>query len=214
MEQSLNLALIFIAGLASVLSPCVFPVLPIIMTGGSQDSRFRPLLIVAGLSLAFVAMGILSSLFGAVIGPFMYKLEKVAGGLIVLFGILMMADINIFKRLTFFSRLAEGSGGRKSGFVLGLILGVIWIPCVGPMLSSVLALVATEKQVAKGIFFLLIYSVGFSIPMLAAGYVSQFFRNRLRGFGRHPQVVSIASGLILTALGLFIIFKGVIGFGA
>lgn len=214
MEQPLNIVLVFIAGLASVLSPCVFPVLPVVMTGGPKDHRFRPLLIVAGLSLAFTAMGVLSSLFGAVIGPFMYRLEKAAGVLIIIFGILMMADVNIFKRLTVFARLAEGSGGRKSGFMLGMILGIIWIPCVGPMLSSVLALVATEKQVVKGIVFLLVYSAGFGIPMLAAGYVSQFFRNKFRGLGRHPQFVSIVSGLILVALGLFIIFKGVIGFGA
>ncbi|MFH0919162.1 MAG: cytochrome c biogenesis CcdA family protein [Fibrobacterota bacterium] len=214
MEQSLNLALIFIAGLASVLSPCVFPVLPVIMTGGPRDNRFRPLLIVAGLSLAFTAMGVLSSLFGAVIGPLMYKLEKAAGVLIVFFGVFLMADINLFKRLTLFSRLAEGSGGKRSGFLMGLILGLIWIPCVGPMLSSVLTLVAAEKQIAKGIVLLLVYSAGFSLPMLAAGYASQFFRNRLRGLGRHPQIVSIASGLILIVLGLFILFKGIIGFGA
>lgn len=214
MEQTLNIALVFAAGLASVLSPCVFPVLPIIMTGGPKDHRFRPLLIIAGLSLAFIAMGVLSSLFGAVIGPFMYKMEKVAGGIIILFGILMMADVNIFKRMTIFSRLAEDSGGRKSGFILGLILGIIWIPCVGPMLSGVLALVATEKQVVKGMALLLVYSAGFSIPMLAAGYLSQFFRSRLRGLGKHPQLVSIATGLILVALGVFIIFKGILGFGA
>jgi len=214
MEQPLNIALVFVAGLASVLSPCVFPVLPIIMTGGPKDHRFRPLLIIAGLSLAFITMGVLSSLFGAVIGPFMYKMEKVAGGIIILFGVLMMADINIFKRMTVFSRLAEDSGGSKSGFILGLILGIIWIPCVGPMLSGVLALVATEKQVVKGMALLLVYSAGFSVPMLAAGYLSQFFRSRLRGLGKHPQLVSIATGLVLVALGLFIIFKGILGFGA
>jgi cytochrome c-type biogenesis protein len=77
----------------------------------------------------------------------------------------------------------------------------------------VLALVATQGKILTGILLLFVYSLGFAVPMLIAGYASQFFRTRLRKIGKFPVVVNIASGLLLVALGLFIVFRGMIGFG-
>ncbi|MHB1310731.1 MAG: cytochrome c biogenesis CcdA family protein [Gemmatimonadaceae bacterium] len=214
MVDNLNAALVFGAGLASVLSPCVLPVVPLIVTGTARDHRLRPVLIVAGLSLAFVAMGVVSSLFGAVIGPWMYKVEKVVGALIALFGLLLILDVNVFKHLGALARLGEHAGGRINGFALGIMLGVIWIPCIGPMLSGVLALVATEQRVTTGVAYLLVYSVGFSIPMLLLAYASQAVRSRFRILAGHPRLVGALSGALLMALGLFIVFRGVVAFGA
>lgn len=214
MVSELNAVLVLGAGVASVLSPCVIPVLPLIVTGTARDHRLRPVLIVAGLALAFVAMGVVSSLFGAVIGPWMYKAEKVVGAIIVLFGLLLILDVNLFRHLGGLSRLAEHTGGRTNGFVLGVLLGVIWIPCVGPMLSGVLALVATEQRVTTGIVYLLIYSVGFSVPMLLVAYASQAVRGRFRALARGQRVINAVSGTLLVILGLFIVFKGVAAFGS
>src|SRR6266571_2219809 len=94
-----TVALSFGAGLASVASPCVLPVVPIIVTGTADDHRSRPAMIVAGIALSFVAMGVLSSLFGAAIGPALPLLEKGVGGLVLVFGLLLLADVNLFKRL-------------------------------------------------------------------------------------------------------------------
>jgi cytochrome c-type biogenesis protein len=82
------------------------------------------------------------------------------------------------------------------------------------MLSSVLALVATQGKMTTGLFMLLIYSAGFSIPLLLAGYASHFFRKRLRSIGKFPYVVNMLSGLILIGLGVFITFRGILGFAA
>jgi cytochrome c-type biogenesis protein len=213
MIENLNVALVFGAGLASVLSPCVLPVIPIVVTGKNDDHKTRPLLIVAGLSITFMAMGVLSSMFGAVIGSKMYYVEKTAAILIALVGILLLFNVNFFKHLSFFSQFARKSKGRFGGLFLGLTLGVIWIPCVGPMLSSVLAMVASRGEITNGIFLLFVYSLGFSVPMLIAGYASQLFRKRFRSMGKYPYLVNMGSGLILLALGGFIFFKGVIGFG-
>jgi cytochrome c-type biogenesis protein len=215
MTDQLNLFLVFGAGLASVLSPCVLPVLPIIVTGTGNDNRWRPLLIVAGLAVTFMAMGVLSSLFGAVIGPAMLYVEKVAAVLIVVFGLLLIFNVNLFKHLGFLSSFAQKSRGSFGGFFLGFTLGIIWIPCVGPMLSSVLAMVATRGEITSGIFYLLVYSAGFAVPMLIAGYATQFFRKRIGGaVGKHQRFISLGSGLLLVALGGFILAKGMVGFGA
>jgi cytochrome c-type biogenesis protein len=213
MVDNINIALVFVAGLASVLSPCVLPVIPIIVTGKSDDHKFRPLLIVTGIAVTFMIMGVISSLFGAAIGSKMYYVEKAGGILIAAIGVLLIFNVNFFKHLGFFSQFAQKSRGRFGGFFLGFTLGVIWIPCVGPMLSSVLAIVATQGKIEIGIVLLFIYSLGFSIPMLVAAYASQFFRNRFRKVGKYPYLVNIVSGLILLFLGIFIFFKGVISFG-
>lgn len=210
MITTVNIALIFTAGLASVLSPCVLPILPIIVTGQGDDHKFRPILIVAGLTTTFIIMGILSSLFGTIIGSNMFYVEKIAGIIIILFGILLMLQINLFKHFTFLSQFAQKSKGRFGGYFLGFTLGIIWIPCVGPLLSSVLALVATEGKIVPGIFLLVIYSIGFSIPLLIAGYSSHFFRTQFRNIGKHQRIIGFISGALLVFLGIVITFKGIL----
>lgn len=208
----MNGLLAFGAGLASVASPCVLPVVPIIVTGGEQDSRWRPVSIVAGLAVSFMLMGVVTSLFGAAIADKFAYLEKGAGVLIIAFGVLMFLDVNLFKKLTIFSRFQSQSehAGVLGGLVLGLTLGLIWVPCVGPMLSSVLAVVATKGQLATGIVLLLVYSLGFAVPMLLLAYFSQFFRARVRALTARPVALRIFSGGVLVAFGLYILWNGLL----
>ncbi len=219
MELSfMTLILVLGAGLTSVLSPCVLPVLPIIVTGTERESKWRPIFIVAGLGITFISMGIISSLFGELIAGSMTILERFAGALILIFGVLTLFDINLFKHITFFNRF--GSNGQRkegniAGMVMGISLGLIWIPCVGPMLSSVLAMVASEGSVPTGIFLLTIYTVGFSIPLLTAAYASKFFRGKFMSLQGSPMVVRIISGGVLVLFGIWIILKstGMFGYG-
>lgn len=209
-----SIALTFGAGLASVASPCVLPVVPLIVTGTAEEHRSRPALVVAGIAASFVAMGVLTSLFGAVVGPQIPKLEKGVGLLVLLFGLLLLADVNLFKRLTWLQRVQPGGGGRWSGLLLGLSLGLVWIPCIGPMLSSVLAMVAARGTLLAGVSLLLVYSLGFAVPMLAVGYGSQALRQRIRVVSSHPLVVRWASGLLLVAFGAVIVTKGMLFVGS
>lgn len=208
-----SVALAFGAGLASVASPCVLPVLPIIVTGTAGDHRSRPALVVIGVAASFVAMGIVTSLFGGAVGPLLPALEKVAGGLVVLFGLLLLLDVNPFKHLGALSRVSFGTGGRWSGLLLGLSLGLVWIPCVGPMLSGVLALVATEGRLLTGVTLLSVYSLGFAVPMLAVGYGSLALRQRIRAVAAHPVAVRWASGMLLVAFGVVVLRKGMLFIG-
>jgi cytochrome c-type biogenesis protein len=205
-----ELALAFGAGLASVASPCVLPVVPLLVTGTTEDHRARPALVVAGLAASFVAMGVLTSLFGAAVGPSVPLLEKVVGVMVVAFGLLLLLDVNLFKRLTWLQGLGGATGGHWSGLVLGLSLGLVWIPCVGPMLSSVLAMVAARGTLASGVLLLLVYSAGFAVPMLAVGYGSRALRQRIRAVSAHPLVVRWASGLLLLVFGAVILTQGML----
>ncbi len=205
-----NMGLALVAGLASILSPCVLPVVPIIVTGTERDSPWRPVAIVLGLALAFMAMGVATSLAGAAVASWMSTLEKAAGALIILFGTLMFLDVNLFEKISFFQRFQtrKPGAGLLGGLLVGASLGLVWIPCVGPMLSSVLALVATEGRVPQGVLLLAIYSLGFGIPMLIAAYASHWFRTRFRPLQRFPLGLRIFSGSVLVLFGLYILTQG------
>lgn len=213
MTDHFNLLLVFTAGITSVFSPCILPILPILVAGTEKENKSRPVLMVLGLTVTFIAMGIVTSLFGSVIGPSMVYIEKIAGGLIILFGAMMLFDINLFKKLTFLQNIGSQATGSMGGFLLGLTLGIIWIPCVGPILGSVLALVASKGSVGYGIMLLFIYSAGFSIPILTTAYAAHFTRNHIGFIKRHPLLIRMISAFLLIALGLYIIFKGMLSFG-
>jgi cytochrome c-type biogenesis protein len=205
-----TLALSFAAGLASVASPCVLPVLPLLVTGTTDDDRSRPALVVAGVAVSFTLMGVLVSLLGGAVGRFLPLLEKGVGGLVVLFGLLLLADVNLFKRFSWLQRVGAPGRGRWSGLLLGLSLGLVWIPCVGPMLSGVLATVATRGSLLVGVLLLLAYSAGFAVPMLAVGYGSQALRRRVKAVAAHPVMVRWVSGLLLVTFGLIILTQGML----
>lgn len=205
-----SFALSFAAGLASVASPCVLPVLPLLVTGTTDDDRSRPALVVAGVAVSFTAMGVLVSLLGGAVGRFLPLVEKGVGVLVVLFGLLLLADVNLFKRLSWLQGIGAPGRGRWSGLLLGLSLGLVWIPCVGPMLSGVLATVATRGSLLVGVSLLLAYSAGFAVPMLAVGYGSQALRRRVRAVAAHPVLVRWVSGLLLVTFGLVILTQGML----
>ena len=210
-----NFALAFLAGLASVLSPCVLPVLPIVAAGSERDHKFRPLLITVGLSIAFISMGILSSLAGGWLANKMRVIEVAAGLLITTLGLFLLFGIDAFKRLSFLQQLSPKVGaGPLSGLLIGMALGFVWIPCIGPFLSSVLALVASNGHLSQGIALLSMYSFGLAIPILVAGYASRWFRARTQGIRKHALAVRLSSSFVLILFGLFIAIRGSYGLGA
>lgn len=209
MEASfINIIMAVGAGLASVLSPCILPVIPIIMAGAERDDRLRPLIVVAGLSLSFMTMGAISSLFGALlIGKTRY-IEMGGAIIIVIMGLMVVFNVSIFKRLYQLSNIRVKSEGRFSGLILGMSLGLIWVPCVGPFLSSILAMVGTSGQLATGITLLGFYSLGLAIPMLIIGYSSHYLQVRIKSLLKHEAVLRYVTGGILIIFGGHSIFAG------
>ena len=200
------------AGVASVLSPCVLPVIPIIMAGAEQKDRLRPLILVAGLSLTFMMMGAISSLFGTLlIGKTRY-IEIAGAVVIILMGLMVVFDLSIFKRFYKLSSIRVKGEGRIGALILGMSLGLIWVPCVGPFLSTTLTMVGTSGQLATGIMLLGFYSLGLAIPMLIVGYSSQLMQNKIKGLLKHEKILRYATGSTLVAFGLYSIIAGNMAF--
>jgi cytochrome c-type biogenesis protein len=203
-----NIALAVGAGLASVLSPCVLPVVPVVVAGAERKDMLRPLLLVLGLSVTFIIMGAVSSLFGALLVGKTRYIEVAGAAVIMIMGLLVLLDLNLFKRLYRLSNIRVRGEGRLAGFFLGLALGLVWVPCIGPFLSSILAMVGTSGQLVHGIILLAFYSLGLAIPMLAVAYSSHFLQRRIGLLARHASILRYASGTVLIAFGLYSIVVG------
>ena len=207
-----NIALAVGAGLASVLSPCVLPVVPVIMAGAEREDRLRPLLVVLGLAAAFMAMGAVSSLFGALLVGRTRYLEAAGAAIITVLGLMVLFDMSVFKRLSLLSNIRVRGEGRLSGLVLGLALGVVWVPCIGPFLSSILAMVGTSGQLLRGVVLLGFYALGLAIPMLAVAYSSHLIQQKLRAVARQEALFRYVSGGVLVAFGLYSLLHGNVAF--
>lgn len=218
-----SIFLVFLAGIVTILKPCCLPLVPVIFSG-SGGHRFRPLAIVSGLTLSFTTMGVLVSAFGATFGSFADTLRSIAILFIISMGaVLFDEDINMefikissaitqgirqyFGTLSGYSSLNMPEGGIAGGFFLGMSLGILWIPCVGPILGAVLAYVASVGNIPYGAWMLFIYSVGMSLPMLSIAYYGKKVTSRYQWFVKRGPVLKKLSGLVLIVIGIMLLFN-------
>jgi cytochrome c biogenesis protein CcdA len=198
----------FGAGIVSVLSPCILPLLPAVLATSAGKSKLRPLAIVLGVSISFTIMGVVTSAFGAVFQSYIGQLKVVAEILILIMGLALLMEISLFNSFSKFPLLGEMNGeGAVSGFLLGLSLGVLWIPCVGPILGSILTMVAVKGNAATGALTLSIYSLGFAIPMLVLAYSAHFSSSKIRTIAKYDSILKKVIGIILVSVGLWMVYQ-------
>lgn len=202
----------FFAGVVSVLSPCILPVIPAVFAYSTGRGKFRPLAIVSGLSLSFTCMGIVTSIFGATLTAYLGYLNIFAEALLITMGISLLFDLNIFSFFGNFSSLANSKReGLFGGFLLGLSLGIVWLPCVGPVLGSILTMVAVSGEIVYGAMMLFIYSMGFSVPMLFVAYSASFSSRRLQKVSKYGFPLKKIAGFIILGVGFYMVYKNHFG---
>ena len=217
-----SIILVFIAGVVTILKPCCLPLVPVIFSG-SGGHRLRPFAIVSGLALTFTAMGVLVSAFGATFTAYTDSLRSLAILFIIGMGAVLFDDdinmefIKISSSITQGLRQNFGSmsgyssgipqGGLAGGFFLGMSLGILWIPCVGPILGAVLAYVASVGNMSYGAWMLFVYSVGMSLPMLSIAYYGKKVTNRYQWFVKRGTILKKLSGLVLIVIGIMLLFN-------
>lgn len=199
---------VLIAGIISVLSPCTLPLLPAILAFSTKEGKYGPLAVIAGLVISFTSMGAITSAFGALLIRYIPYLHLIASVIIVLFGIIMLFDLQVFNWLSVLTSKVHNSNkqGLLGGVLLGLSLGIIWIPCVGPLLGSVLVLVAMQGNLAYGASLLFMYSIGFALPMLIIAYSANVSAMRLRNIARYDFIVKKIAGVLLILAGLWMAY--------
>jgi len=202
----------FFAGVVSVLSPCILPVIPAVFAYSTEKGKFRPLAIVSGLSLSFTSMGIVTSLFGATLTAYLGYLNIFAEALLITMGISLLFDFNIFNVFGNFSSLVNSKKeGLLGGLLLGLSLGIVWLPCVGSVLGSILTMVAVSGKITYGALMLFIYSIGFSIPMLLVAYSASFSSKKLQKVSKYGFPLKKVTGLIILGVGFYMVYQNHFG---
>lgn len=210
----------FIGGFLSFLSPCILPLIPAYIsyiTGASVEELknrdsfslsilIHSLLFVFGFSTIFLFLGFASSFIGSFFIEKKFILEKLSGIFIVLLslhimGIFKLKFLDVERKLN----PVEVSLPFLRSYLVGFGFGFGWTPCIGPILSSILALSATYASPLKGTILLTFYSLGLAIPFLISGlFINLFFAIFLK-FRKHLRKVEIISGLFLFILGLLLL---------
>jgi len=178
-----------LAGVLSTLSPCVLPLAPILMGSAAGAHRLGPYALVGGLMLSFTAIGVGLGSLGGSIGLEQDALRMVGGGLLILFGALLVSVRLQDYFSAAVSRMGMGQGwlarynldGLHGQFLLGLLLGVVWSPCVGPTLGVAITLASQGEALAQVAAVMLAFSLGAGLPLLAIGMLSRQALGRWRG---------------------------------
>jgi cytochrome c-type biogenesis protein len=212
----------FLAGLVSFLSPCVLPLVPgyvsLISGVGVEELKaqeasvlrkvmLNSLAFIAGFSIVFVTLGAISTEVGQLAAQYKAVLARVAGVLIIVFGLHLTGILRI-KALYADKRLHSVKGGSTpwGAFVIGFAFAFGWTPCVGPILSVILGFAAAQDSVSKGILLLTIYSLGLAVPFLLTSLLMERFLKFYGHFRSFMHVIEVLSGGLLIALGLLLVF--------
>ncbi|MCL7475473.1 MAG: cytochrome c biogenesis CcdA family protein [Methanosarcinales archaeon] len=201
--------LALLAGIISILSPCILPLLPAILAYSTGRGKFRPLAIVAGLMLTFTLMGMTMAAFSDILIPFQQYIRIVAEIVIISLGITMLMDINLelFNRIPGKVNINPDREGVTGGFILGMSLGVVWIPCTGPILAAILMGVLLKGGILYGGFLLFVYSLGLGIPMLLIAYGINVSGKKLSTLSRYDMILKRGAGAVLIVLGLWMVYS-------
>lgn len=179
----------FLAGILSTVSPCVLPLVPILMGSASATHRLGPVALVGGLMLSFTVIGVALGSLGGVIGLDTQVLRIAGGMLLILFGMVLVSTRLQARFSVAASRLGMGQDwlarysldGLHGQFLLGLLLGIVWSPCVGPTLGVAVTLASQGQALAQVGAVMLLFSLGAGLPLLALGLLSQQAMMRWRG---------------------------------
>jgi cytochrome c-type biogenesis protein len=211
----LNLVLALLAGVLTVVAPCTLPMLPILLGASvGQTSKARPAMIALGFVISFSAAALLLS---AIIDIFDFDpnvLRTGAAMLLLGFGLLMIWPAPFEWLSIRFSGLASSSAGNATsspgiigGFVLGTTLGLVWTPCAGPVLGSILTVVATSKDTAWASALLVVYAIGAALPMLAIAYGGQAVTTRVRSVARISPRLQRGFGFVVIVFAIASYFQ-------
>jgi len=204
----------FISGLFTILAPCIWPLLPIVLADVTQSkSKRRPLGITVGVALSFAFFTLAVSFLESSLGLNSNLLRKFAVVELLVIGVLMVVPALSRRMEASISNLSGRFGGVgknqrsdfSGGFITGLALGVVWTPCSGPILASVATLAATNKVSLQVVFVTLFYVAGVAIPLFGFAVGGQKLLAKSRRLSKHTGRIQIASGviMIITALAIY-----------
>ena len=225
--EHIPLLVAFGAGLASFLSPCVLPLVPVYLASlagpeilESKEKRFRisiflhSLAFVVGFSIIFSLWGAGIGLIGSTLVAYSAVVRRIAGSLLILFGLFMLAALKV-PWLNYERRLNVSLGstsGYLRSFLTGAIFCVAWTPCLAGPITGILSLAGSSGTVWRGTYLLAVYSMGLGLPFLITGIAFDTITPLLKRIYKYSRVVYIVSGVLLIAAGILVLLNRLVWF--
>jgi cytochrome c biogenesis protein CcdA len=210
-----SLAFAAAAGIVSLLSPCVLPLVPIVLATAAGEHRLGPAALAAGLALSFTAIGLFVATVGFAVGLDAGVFRAVGAALLLALGAVLLlpalqarvavaaGPIGSWTEQRFGGIAGTGLGGQ---FAVGLLLGAVWAPCVGPTLGAASLMAAQGENLGQVALVMLAFGLGAALPLLVLGFLSREvllrWRGRLHAAGSRGRQ---ALGAALVLVGLFIL---------
>ncbi len=217
----MEIILTFLEGIASFLSPCTLPLLPVyisLIIGEDANSDnintrlSRSIAYVLGFSIVFIALGVFSSSLGRIFVYYKDYLNLIFGVLMILIGLNYINVINIkfLNKTKGKQKIIEGNS-LKTAFVFGLFSASAYTPCVGAFLGSALMMASTANTVLEGTLYLVSYSLGLGIPFIISAVFFDKLQTVFVSIKKHYNIVNLVSGILLISIGLYNIVNAIEG---
>ena len=224
--QEVTLLAAFVAGVLSFISPCVLPLIPGYLSfvsgvtldemrgtgaavAASPSVRRRAVVMslafVLGFSLVFIGLGASATAVGTLLMEHLSLLGKIAGVVIILFGLHMMGVLKIG---LLYSEKRMQTSAKPAGFFGAMLVGIAfafgWTPCIGPILAAILAVAATQESVGEGVKLLAVYSAGLGVPFIATSLAINKFLAASARIRKHYHTIEVVSGVLMVIVGVLI----------
>jgi len=213
MLGGLSPLLAFMAGILSILSPCVLPLVPIVLGTAQSRHRLGPLALGVGLSVTFTLVGLFVATIGFTIGLDGDLFRSIGGAMLLAFGIILLAPALQARFAAVGGPLSAWANNRMNRFeaggllgqvILGALLGLVWAPCVGPTLGAASLLAAQGENLGQVTIVMLAFGIGAATPLVVLGFLSanamRKMRDRMRSMGSNGKRLLGISLIVIGAL--------------
>lgn len=206
--------LTFLEGIASFISPCLLPMVPIYISYfiGEDDNNTKKAIVnsvgfVLGFTTIFLVLSIFASQLGTVLSSNIRYIKIFFGIVIILLGLNYMGLLKIgFLNKSNMKKIDTKNFNFFKAMLFGILFSISWTPCIGTFLSSALLLIAKEQDIFKGIIMMLLYSIGLGIPFIISAILIEKLKSVFDFIKKHYDVIKRISGVILIIAGIYMIF--------